>query len=43
MRGDNTPSEVRLRRRVENALWVVIWLGVVALLWIYSGGEPLVR
>jgi len=42
-RGDNTPSEIRLRRVVENLLWVAIWLGTVALLWSYSGGDPLAR
>lgn len=42
-RGDNTPSEIRLRLRIENLLWVAIWLGTVALLWRYSGGDPLVR
>jgi len=42
-RGDNTPSEIRLRRRIENMIWVVIWLAAVALLWSYSGGDPLAR
>lgn len=33
-RGDNIPSEIQLRRRVENALWVLIWVGIVATLWV---------